>query len=364
MMCRKLIYLVSVVLVLNLASYASAELVAHWKLDEGSGDTAFDSSGNNYHGTLVNNPVWVAGKLGGALDLEAGGYVAIQEMNYLGGGFPGGPFPELSVCAWIRTSSSGNQFIVSFDRNEYYRLSIATTGSVGAGEVGWHVYTDAGQMDYPSTRRVDDGEWHHVGGVYDNGTATIYIDGEPEPSVTQGTTWGRNRNVRYGFIGRNSEATAFNGSSSGNPLDGPVDDVRIYHNALTQQEIIRVMKGISPEASNPNPANEQTDVVRDVTLRWTPGIYAPAVSGHKVYFSENFTDVNEGIGGISQDANSYTPAQLLDFGKTYYWRVDEVNGPPDYTVYPGEVWQFTAEPFTYPIENITATASSQFNENT
>jgi hypothetical protein len=32
-----------------------------WKLDEGSGLTAYDSSGNNNHGTLVNGPVWFTG---------------------------------------------------------------------------------------------------------------------------------------------------------------------------------------------------------------------------------------------------------------------------------------------------------------
>ena len=29
-----------------------------WKLDKGSGDTAYDSSGNGNHGSLVNNPEW------------------------------------------------------------------------------------------------------------------------------------------------------------------------------------------------------------------------------------------------------------------------------------------------------------------
>ncbi|MFQ6036730.1 MAG: discoidin domain-containing protein, partial [Sedimentisphaerales bacterium] len=120
----------------------------------------------------------------------------------------------------------------------------------------------------------------------------------------------------------------------------------------------------APEATNPNPADEATDVPRDVVLSWTPGEYAPPVNGHRVYFSENFNDVNDGIGGITQDANSYAPPQRLNLGTTYYWRVDEVNGPPDFTVFKGEVWQFTTEPFSYPVENIIATASSQFNANT
>jgi len=116
--------------------------------------------------------------------------------------------------------------------------------------------------------------------------------------------------------------------------------------------------------TNPGPANEATDVLRDVILSWTPGAYAPPVNGHTVYLSESFNDVNEGIGGITQSATSYAVPQRLDFNKTYYWRVDEVNGPPDFTVYKGEVWQFTVEPFAYPIENIIAAASSQFSKDT
>jgi len=80
--------------------------------------------------------------------------------------------------------------------------------------------------------------------------------------------------------------------------------------------------------------------------------------GHKFYFSENFNDISDGVGGATQDANSYTPPQRLDFGTTYYWRVDEVNGPPDNTVFEGNIWSFATEPFAYAVENITATASS------
>ncbi len=51
-MCRKLICLVSSVLVLMVAGTASAELVAHWPLNEGSGTTAYDIVGGN-DGTFV-----------------------------------------------------------------------------------------------------------------------------------------------------------------------------------------------------------------------------------------------------------------------------------------------------------------------
>jgi len=70
-MFRKLFYLVSVLLVLGVAGNASADLVAHWKLDEGSGTTAFDTSGNGNDGTFTGGPQWVAGYYGGALEFDS-----------------------------------------------------------------------------------------------------------------------------------------------------------------------------------------------------------------------------------------------------------------------------------------------------
>jgi hypothetical protein len=66
----------------------------------------------------------------------------------------------------------------------------------------------------------------------------------------------------------------------------------------------------------------------------------------------------------NQDANTYQPDTLLDFVQKYYWRVDEVNAPPNSNFfYRGDVWSFTVEPFACPLSlssgSITdATASS------
>ncbi|MHC4677240.1 MAG: hypothetical protein ACYTEK_00935, partial [Planctomycetota bacterium] len=68
-----------------------------------------------------------------------------------------------------------------------------------------------------------------------------------------------------------------------------------------------------------------------------------------MFLSEVFSDVNEGTVGVAQDASSYDPGRL-EFETTYYWRVDEVNAPPDSTVYKGNVWSFTTEPVGYPID--------------
>ncbi|MHC4173719.1 MAG: discoidin domain-containing protein [Planctomycetota bacterium] len=111
-------------------------------------------------------------------------------------------------------------------------------------------------------------------------------------------------------------------------------------------------------AADPTPPDGATDVPRDVVLSWTPGGFAAPVNGHKIYISENFNDVNDGIGGIAQSDTSYAPPQRLNLSTIYYWRVDEVNNVNPDSPWIGDVWSFTTEPVGYPIENITATASS------
>ncbi len=215
-------------------------LVGWWKLDETSGTIAEDSSDNDNNGVLVHmNPVtdWVTGQIDGALDFDGNNdYVAIQNLYYDVSGYA-----EVSVTAWIRTSNGGNQIIASYDRNEYWRLEIKGSGA-GTGRVGWDVRTSTGQVDYGSITRVDDGMWHHVAGVFDNGTLTIYIDGEPEPSASGGSTFGRGVNTRYGFLGVGSEATTFNGNKGPtNYFNGDMDDVRIYNIALDNDEIKQLL---------------------------------------------------------------------------------------------------------------------------
>jgi hypothetical protein len=128
---------------------------------------------------------------------------------------------------------------------------------------------------------------------------------------------------------------------------GPGDDAALLH-----------IEWSVGGAKTPNPPNGAIDVSRDTDLSWGAGPFAAPVNGHKVYFSANSDDVINGVGPITQSETSYDPGRL-DWGTTYYWRVDEVNGAPDYGVYEGKIWSFTTELLAYPIENVTATASSE-----
>jgi len=147
------------------------------------------------------------------------------------------------------------------------------------------------------------------------------------------------------------------------PGDFWVDGVRWYEGDYVPPAFKKILTAVDPI-----PEDGAVDVPRDTTLSWGPGPFAEA---HNVYFGDNFDDVNNAdttntrdvLVSPGQTATTYDPEGLLEFNQTYYWRIDEVNAPPDSTVFKGDVWSFTTEPYAYPIANITATASSSNTTN-
>ena len=76
-MCRKLIFLATFVLVLSIVGSASAELVAHWRFDEGSGSETRQGGGTpeipaSGQRARVSGAQWVEGRSGHALFLSGG----------------------------------------------------------------------------------------------------------------------------------------------------------------------------------------------------------------------------------------------------------------------------------------------------
>ncbi|MBN1362276.1 MAG: carbohydrate binding domain-containing protein [Sedimentisphaerales bacterium] len=141
----------------------------------------------------------------------------------------------------------------------------------------------------------------------------------------------------------------------GENLNGKVWIDRVYFGAEPPPSLAQ-------QADDLNPIDGAWDVPRDVGLSWIPGAFAAT---HDVYFGAVFEDVNAAsranplgvLVGQGQEASSYDLPSMLAYGQTYYWRVDEVNAPPDETIFKGDVWSFTVEPVAYQVENITASAS-------
>jgi N-acetylneuraminic acid mutarotase len=91
-------------------------------------------------------------------------------------------------------------------------------------------------------------------------------------------------------------------------------------------------------ANHPNPPDGAEFVDVGVELSWMAGVNA---AWHAVYFGDNFDDVNNATGAVKQLATTDRPGPL-EYGKSYYWRVDEHGGRGG-GMYKGDVWTFTTE---------------------
>jgi hypothetical protein len=68
--CTILIIITLTLIAQSDAEIDSKSLVGVWLFDEGSGEKAKDSSGRGNDGELKNNPKWVEGKFGKALEFD------------------------------------------------------------------------------------------------------------------------------------------------------------------------------------------------------------------------------------------------------------------------------------------------------
>jgi len=215
-----------------------------YHLNESSGIIT-DSSGNSNDGTNNGATYGVSGKLDDGMSFDGvNDYIAIQNHNYNASG----EIDEITVCAWVKSSSANDQIILSYDRSEYFRFALKD--DTGTGNVGWDTTDSTGTThDLSTTTDYADGNWHYVCGWYDSGATPdkkIFVDGQ---SVLTANAHGGNDLgtgvTRYGLVGVGSEALVFDGTQL--PVDyfaGSMDEVTIDHSALSDQEILdRYLRG-------------------------------------------------------------------------------------------------------------------------
>jgi hypothetical protein len=349
--------LLGFILGLALASVSEAALVGWWKFDEGSGTVAKDSSGLHHDGTVIN-PDWVTGHYGGALNFTGTNYVDVPAESW------STIRTQATVCFWAygdpAQQPQANFIFGAFSdpaNNEARRMSAHVPWSNGniyfdTGGPGYNRINQAGNAsDYEGTwtfwtflKNADTGDQQ----IYINGV--LWLSGTGMTNTMEGVT-------KFTIGTKPSLAEGW--------YRGMIDDFRLYDEALSVEQILEAMTGRGPAAgtaADPGPADQTTDVLREMDLTWTAGEFA---NTHDIYLGTAFDDVNEAsrtspkgvLASQGQAATTYD-AGRLEFGRTYYWRVDEVNAPPDSTIFKGTVWSFTVEPYSYPIANVTATASS------
>ena len=195
-------------------------LVGWWKFDEGEGDIAYDSAGDN-DGTLIGDPNWTAGQIDGALDFNGVlDYVRTANNIFFDAQLAFGA----TLTAWFRTDMSAYALIA--DDEGYVALLMNLPGY--ENKVSGTV--DGGYNLYCSCSNVNDDLWHHVALVWDgSGNAVLYLDGEPEDSGPSGAPTPDDADRPFTIGNHSTEGPYY--------FDGLIDDVRFYGQALSAEEI-------------------------------------------------------------------------------------------------------------------------------
>ena len=211
-------------LLLLVATNVSAELIAHWPMDEGSGDEIEDIVGKGGLGTFAGSPEWVEGKIGGALECSAGNYVTIPANDDL-------QPTSITATMWVYFNDVAPPRQDFFSKNDDYALSLHEWADNGT--IFPVLKTGGGWVVQSGTVKIDAERWYHVALVYDEDSTDLisYIDGE-EDARTQAPA-----GIEH------SGGSLSLGTYGGRPLRGILDEVKIWNEALSQADIQADMGG-------------------------------------------------------------------------------------------------------------------------
>ena len=137
-------------------------------------------------------------------------------------------------------------------------------------------------------------------------------------------------------------------------IPGLLELAKTYYWRVDEFDAIEMHKGdiwsftTEGAVGNPNPANGAVDVKQTQIITWSPSVFA---ASHELYFGTDKDVVKNADTGSPEykgtrdlGAESYEPGKL-EWGNTYYWRIDEANNTNPDSPWTGNVWSFTTANF-------------------
>jgi hypothetical protein len=208
----------------NATDYPS--LVGYWRMNEGEGQWANDTSTSNNHGTLGNNttvegadPTWIDGIEGNALEFDGNDdYVEIPD------------FSDDAKNGFTVAARVNPEAVAVGDQQKIVESGDAPTFHEVGGT--WKITIYNGSTWHSARTSAEANQWTHVTASWNTTHLRIYVDGKLQ---------GANKTVGT-LTRRGGEAAAIgNDGGSDNPTDrnfnGTIDEVRIYDRALHPRDV-------------------------------------------------------------------------------------------------------------------------------
>jgi len=211
------------------AQAALKAIVGVWPLD----GTAIDASKKGHDGDIKGSPQWVTGKFDKALDFlgTKGNFVLIPHDASLN-------LTKFTMTAWVKvrdknSAGSWQSVIVKtagWDMESYVLFIHPSNGTAMVSIVINKTWTNLN-----GKKVLFDDNWHHLAGTHDMSNLRLYVDGvldaempcNQEPVANDGPL----------VIG----ADEVDGGGNEN-INGAVDDVGLFNDALDEKEIANIME--------------------------------------------------------------------------------------------------------------------------
>jgi len=201
-------------------------LVAHWTFDEAFGEACQDASGNGHEATPARPASLkrVQGVFGAALEFKGRHMLRV----------PGKPdfskVERIALCAWTKPSAFERYTEIFRKEDGDQRVLFAFQENMRVLSLGLNVggYIECDAKITP--KQVMDGQWHHCAATFDGKVMRVYLDGQEIGSLKRPGT----------ITGGGSAPGCIGSSNGGECFQGTLDDLRIYAEPLTAQEVARI----------------------------------------------------------------------------------------------------------------------------
>ncbi|MCP4262153.1 MAG: LamG domain-containing protein [Planctomycetes bacterium] len=177
-----------------------------------------------------------------------------------------------------------------------------------------------------------------------NGAESVSVD--VELSWTEG--FGGKLHTVYFGDNFNEVSNASGGQAQGTTDydPGTLQMASTYYWRVDEFDIVETHKGdvwsfiTEGAVANPDPANGAEGITQTPILTWSPGVFG---TSNEVYFGTDASSLElKGSGNLGSE--NYEPGQL-EWGTTYYWRIDEANNTNADSPWTGPLWSFTTANF-------------------
>lgn len=333
------------------------DLASRYRFDETSGSILNDDGPFQAHGTLTdglsfdNSGVGIVSNALEKISTSGSDARVLVDTARTGDPMDG----DFSVSLWVNYSSAPTENAVLISKGGAGLIAhlqnrkgapgwaighIAGQGFRFIGTTSRAYYDESDRFDLEWNGTIEPDTWYHLVMTMDRSNQTLraWINNVETTTTVNGA------HIREGWIYSQRGPLALFASEGGNdPWSGPgkIDEVRLYHKALTDTEITWLyLNPADTPAGAQVPVDGQVDVDVGTALNWVPITNSPSVV-FDVYFGTNSlavlnatTNSPEYLG--RQVTTTAQPSTIA--GTQYFWRIDEVVGATTAT---GAVWSFT-----------------------